>query len=312
MKKKILITRQLQPVAEELLASRFDVVVNPQEKTLPREGLIEAVQTYDAILCMLDDRFDKEVLGCATRLKVLSNFAIGLDNIDLATAQSKGIAVCNLPDVVTESTADLTFALFLSLLRKIPEGQQYVKEGRWQGWEPNLLLGEELRGKTFGIIGFGRIGKAVARRAIGFGLNVLFSARRHMDVAEDLKEHVRQVSFSTLLQEIDYLSLHVPLTLETHHLITLDVMRQMQKRPVLINVARGAIVNTDDLVIALQEGIVRGAALDVTSPEPIAASHPLCRFNNCLIIPHLGSATVECRTLMAKRAAENIIANLKT
>jgi glyoxylate reductase len=255
----------------------------------------------------IPDVLNKDLLSQAKYLKVISNFAIGLDNIDVVFARSKGIAVYNLPDIVTNSTADLTFAILLALIRKIPQAQEFVKEGRWKGWEPALFLGEELSGKTFGIIGYGRIGKAVAKRALGFGLNIVVYNRSQIVPEEPILGSLKQVSWDEFLSLSDYISIHVPLTEETKSLINMQILLKMKKKPILINMARGAIIETDDLVVALEKGLLRGAALDVTYPEPLSNCHPLCMLENCLITPHIGSATVECRERMAKQAAMHII-----
>ena len=183
----------------------------------------------------------------------------------------------------------MTFALLLSLIRKVAEAEEYVKKGFWRAWEPNLFLGEELQGKYFGIIGFGRIGKAVAERALGFGLKVLGCARSKFEM-----DKVRQVPLEELFEKSHFISLHVPLTPETKSMINSDTIKKMKQKPVIINMARGPVIAADDLVKALKEGTIRGAALDVTDPEPILPSHPLCHLRNCLIVPHIGSATVEC------------------
>lgn len=305
--KRVFITRPLHPIAKETLRPFFHVEEHSVDEVLPRDKLKEAVKEYDAILTTIPDIVDKEILLEAKNLKLVSNFAIGLDNIDVKFAESKGIKVYNLPDVVTNSTADLTFALLLALIRKIPEAAAYVKEDRWKMFVPSLFLGEELAGKTFGIFGFGRIGKAVAQRARGFGLKVIVYHRRELS-SEEL-QGARQVGLEELFRQVDYLSLHVPLTNETRNSIRIDEMCKMLKHPILINMARGPIVNTQDLVIALEKGILRGAALDVTDPEPLSGKHPLCARENCLIIPHLGTATIECRYQMAKQAASNILSH---
>ncbi len=291
---KIFITRKLPGNPRQFLEDRFHVEENGEDATLSREKLLEIVPQFDGILSTIPDRLDAEVLDRAKNLKVISNWAAGLDNIDLAAAEKKGIRVYNLPDTVTESTADLTMALFLSLVRRIPEGKEYVLSGQWRGFEPSLLLGEELKGKFFGIIGFGRIGQAVAKRAAAFGMQIIAYHPKG------------QISLEELYEASDYISLHVPLKPETKGMINWAAMQKMKKRPIIINMARGSIVNTDDLTRALQEGILRGAALDVTDPEPLPASHPLCHMPRCLIVPHIGSATIECRTLMSKIAAQNI------
>jgi glyoxylate reductase len=298
---KIYITRKM-PAAEELLRSHFDVTVNPEDRILTRDELQKVVRDFEGVLTTLADRVDKEVLEQAEQLKVISNCAAGLDNVDLQVAKGRKIAVFNVPDATTESTADMTFALLLSLIRRVTEAEEFVKKGLWRAWEPNLFLGEELRGKYFGIIGFGKIGKAVAERALGFGLKVLGYARSKFEM-----DRVSQVSLEELYEKSHFISLHVPLTPETKGLINRNTINKMKQKPVIVNMARGPVIVTEDLVKALKEGSVRGAALDVTDPEPILPSHPLCHLRNCLIVPHIGSATHECRTLLARTAAKNLM-----
>ncbi|HAZ15925.1 MAG: hypothetical protein A2Y28_02955 [Chlamydiae bacterium GWC2_50_10] len=304
---KIFITRRLPPVAKTLLSAHFQVEESQKEGSLDPHELLEAVQKYDALLCTLADVFTRDLLDKTSRLSALSNYAIGLDNIDLEAAKKRGVAVYNLPDVVTHSTADLTFALILSFIRKVPEARVFVQEGKWEGWSPDLFLGEELFGKCFGIMGFGKTGRAVAKRALGFGLKVKIYHYRPLDFTEEEKRVYTQVSFDELLEEADYLSLHLPLKEGTRFLIDRRAFERMKRRPLLINMARGAVVHTDDLVLALKKKEVRGALLDVVYPEPISHRHPLTQFENCVIVPHIGSATVECRHRMAKVAAENLI-----
>lgn len=298
---KVFITRQLMPVAKEILSHHFLVDEYPLDQPLSPEELKRVLTTYDGIISTIPDKIDRPLLEIA-KLKAISNCAAGLDNIDLVAAKERGVEVANVPLATTESTADLTFAILLSLIRRVCEARQYVRDGRWRGWEPALLLGEELQGKTFGIIGYGKIGKAVANRALGFGLKVLVFSRSPIT-----DERVTQVDFDQLCQASDYISIHAPLNGQTQGLINSASIKMMVKRPIVINMARGPIIHTDDLVKALVEGTLRGAALDVTDPEPIAAAHPLCHLDQCLILPHIGSATVECRTVMAKVAAENLV-----
>jgi len=306
--KKILITRIVQPIAKELLSQHFEVVENTRDHVLQKNELILAMQNYDAILSTIPDMFNADVLSHATRTKVISNLAIGLDNIDLAAAKEKGIQIYNLVDVVTQSTADLTFAIFLSLIRHIPEAQRYVQENRWKQWEPGLFLGEELYGKTFAIFGFGQCGKAVAKRALAFGLKVIVFARRHPPIDhEEFRGEIRYAGLDEIHEKADYVSIHLPLTPETRGMFDLHFMRKFQKKPVLINMGRGPIVKTDDLYSVLKENTIRAAALDVIDPEPFSGEHSLCSLKNCLLVPHIGSATIECRTMMARKAAENII-----
>lgn len=301
---KIYLARQLMPIAKELLSSHFEVEENPHDRVLSREELKRVVREFDGILSTIPDRLDKEILEQARDLKVISNCAAGLDNVDLVAAKEKKIAVFNVPDVTTQSTADMTFAILLSLIRKVGEAEEYVKKGLWKGWEPALLLGEELFDKYFGILGYGKIGKAVAERALGFGMKVLVVARSKLEFSDP---RIKQVTLEELYDKAHFLSIHVPLTPETGGMIDMTAMKKMRQKPVIINMARGAVIRTDDLVQALKEGIVRGAALDVTDPEPLLPTHPLCHLKHCLIVPHIGSATVECRTLMARRAAENLM-----
>lgn len=289
------------PIAKELLSRHFSVDENPQDEPLSRDELKRVLKEYDGILSTIPDRLDRDILSGAN-LRVISNCAAGLDNVDLVAAKEKNITVFNVPDATTESTADLTFAILLSLIRKVGEAKAYVREGRWRGWEPALLLGEELSGKNFGIIGYGKIGKAVANRALAFGLKVLVYTRSPIT-----DSRVRQVGLDELYTESDYISIHAPLTPQTLGMIDKKALQKMKRHPILINMARGSMIKTDDLVKALMEGAIRGAALDVTDPEPLAGSHPLCHLENCLVLPHIGSATVECRTNMSRIAAQNII-----
>ena len=305
MMKKIYITRDIPSVAKEMLQKKFEVTVN-KNTSLSKEELIKIVEEYDGMLSTTADKLSEEVLSHAKNLKVIANYAIGLDNIDLRYAKSKKIAVFNLPDIVTNSSADLTFALLLSFVRRICPSSHFVKEGKWKFWKPDLFLGEELIGKNFAIIGMGRIGQAVARRAQGFGMNVIYYNRTKKELPKDLTDCV-EVSLEEIYKIADYISLHVALTSETKHLINESAFKKMKKKPLLINMARGDIINSDDLVRALNEGLIRGAALDVTSPEPLSGDHPLCKIDNCLITPHIGTSTIECRYAMAKKAAEIIL-----
>lgn len=305
---KIYITRKLPQIAKELLSNHFLVEENLLERPLSQEELSQALKTNDGVLTTFIDRITHEMIKAAPNLKALSNYAIGLDNIDTEAARVHGVAVYNLPDIVTNSTADLTFAILLSLIRKIPQAKEYVQKGNWSYWTPDLFLGEELFGKKIGIIGYGRTGKAVIQRALGFGLDVLVYHHSKVDFPSP-SNRIKQVSWAELLSEADYLSFHVPLTTQTRFMCNKSAFDQMKKRPLIINVSRGAVIQPDDLVVALESGQVRGAALDVTFPEPLSHHHPLCQMENCLIVPHIGSATQECRYMMAKKAAENLISH---
>lgn len=307
--KTVFITRRLPSIARELLAKHFDVIANKENKPISRNKLLDAVSKYDAILSTVSDKFTADVIVKKKNLQVISNYAVGLDNINVPFAKQNGIAVYNTPGVVTESTADMTFALLLSLIRKIDEARIFVKENKWSKWSPEIFLGEELYGKTFGIIGFGRIGQAVARRAVGFGLRIIYCNRSRKKLNNRyLANHMRQVDLKTLLNRSDYISIHVPLQNDTRHMINTKTIGEMRKNPIIINMARGEIIETASLISALQNGTIRGACLDVTDPEPLEGTHPLVDMKNCVVVvPHIGSATVECRYVMARRAAENII-----
>lgn len=305
--KRVFITRRLPAIAKSILLDHFAVDENPNNEAIPAERLPQLVADYDAILSTVADRFDEGVLRRKVRLQALSNFAVGLDNIDRGAAAEMGIAVYNTPGVVTESTADLTFALLLSLVRRIEPAREFVRQGRWQGWDPERFLGEELRGKVLGILGFGQIGQAVARRAIGFGLRVIHHRAARPPVDDLLRAHVTEVGLDDLLAESDYLALHVPLTPETKGLINAAAFAKMRRRPVVLNMARGDVIVTDALVNALRSGAIRGCGLDVVTAEGLSREHPLASAENVIVVPHIGTATVECRSSMARMAALNIV-----
>lgn len=308
---RIYITRKIPGDAKKILRRFFEVDEFEKNEQISKQQLKKAVSEYDAILSMLSDPIDKDVLEHAEKLKVISNYAVGINNIDVDFAGSRGIAVYNTPDEVTKSTADFTFAVLLGLIRKVSQSQRFVKENKWKAYDPWLFLGEELEGKTFGIIGFGRIGKAVAKRALGFDLNVIYYDRSDFLNDPEIEGTVEYADFDFLLESSDYISLHIPLTEQTKGIININTIKKMKKKPVLINMARGAVVVTDDLVYALQNGLLRGAAVDVTDPEPIDGDHPLCNMENCIVVPHIGTSTIECRNKMAKKAADNIINHFK-
>jgi len=305
--KNVFLTRRLPSVAKEILLEKFEVHESNINEPYLSEKLPEIVADYDAILSTVSEKFDKNILKQKKRLKVISNYAVGLDNIDVKYARSVGISVYNTPDVVTNSTADLTFSILLSLIRKISLAQNYIKQDRWKGWDPELFLGEELSRKVFGVLGFGKIGQAVACRAVGFGLDIVYYDIIEKEIDSFLSPYVKPVNFSELLETSDYLSIHLPLTDEVKGIINKSSINKMKKKPVVLNIARGDIIITDDLVEALKSGKIRGAGLDVTSPEPLPGNHALCHFNNCIVVPHIGTATKECRYSMARLAAQNII-----
>jgi glyoxylate reductase len=302
-------------IPEEGLAPLREVcqlVVWEDELPPPREALLAAVAGCQGVITLLTDRVDAEFLDRAgPSLRVVSNYAVGFDNIDVAECTRRGIPVGNTPGVLTETTADLAFGLLVAAARRIVEGADYVRAGRWRTWGPLLLLGVDVHGATLGIIGFGRIGQAVARRAQGFGMTVLYHDVARVDPAVEARLGAQFVSLDELLARSDFVSLHVNLTPETTHLINRRRFRQMKPTAILVNTSRGPVVETEALVEALRGGVIGGAALDVTDPEPLPADHPLLRFPNCLVVPHIASASRATRGKMAQMAAANLLAGLR-
>jgi glyoxylate reductase len=305
----VLVTRQVPAAALDLLRQHARVRVWDSDETMPRAELLSQVADVDGLLCLLTDRVDAELLAAAPRLRVVANMAVGYDNLDLGALAQREIVATNTPGVLTETTADLAFALLLAVARRLPEAERYVHAGRWSTWGPLLFLGQDVYGATLGIAGIGRIGAAVARRAAGFGMTVLYTARTPRPDAEGTLG-ARHVPFGELLAASDFISIHLPLTPHTHHLFDASALRRMRPTAYLINTARGPIVDQSALYQALQEGWIAGAGLDVTDPEPMRADDPLLALPNCLVLPHIGSASVATRTRMATLAAENVVAVL--
>lgn len=277
-----------------------------------RPELLSAIVGCAGVLTLLTDRVDPEFLDRAgPGLLVVSNLAVGYDNIDVAACSARGVAVGNTPGVLTEATADFAFALILAAARRIPEASRFVLAGQWQAWDPLLLLGSDVGGATIGIVGFGRIGQAVARRARGFGMEILYASRTPADDALEAELGARQVPLAELLSRSDFVSLHVSLSPATHHLIDAAALARMKPTAILINTARGAVVDSAALHAALRDRRIAGAALDVTDPEPLPLDDPLMGLDNCLIVPHVASATTATRNRMAAMAAANLIAGLR-
>lgn len=307
---KIVVTRQIPEAGLSLLRDMGTVTVWEDELPPSAEQLDALLGNADGALTLLTDRIDGGVLDRHPNLKVVSNFAVGYDNIDASAATERGVLVCNTPDVLTAATADHTWALLMSAARRIPESLEYVREGKWRTWGPLLLLGQEISGATLGIIGLGRIGKEVARRASGFGMRVL-AHDEYQDTDFAAKNNIEFTNLETVLREADFVTLHVALTPETRHLIGAAEFAQMKPTAILINASRGPVVDTDALVTALNRGEILAAALDVTDPEPLSADHPLVNMDNCIVVPHTASATVQTRDAMATLAARNLVAGLQ-
>lgn len=306
---RVLVTRELFPRVLDPLAGE-EVEVWKGEGPMPRAELLSRLGGVEGLLTMLTDRIDTEVVDAAPRLRVISQMAVGTDNVDLAACTARGIPVGHTPGVLTETTADTAWALLAAAVRRLPEGRDLVRKGRWGPWDPGLLLGGDLWDTTLGIVGLGRIGAAIARRAVGFGMRVLYTGPRRKPHLE-ARLRVAYRDLPALLAQSDHVVLAAPLTPETHHLIDEAALRKMRPDATLVNVARGPLVDHDALWRALTAGWIGRAALDVTDPEPIPADHPLVGLPNCLIVPHLGSASVRTRRAMADLAVENLRRGLR-
>jgi glyoxylate reductase len=292
----VFVTRQLPGNALERLAAEHDIDVWTGDMPPPREELLARVADAEGLLSMLVDRVDAELIEAAPKLRAVANYAIGFDNIDLDAANARAIQVGNTPDVLTDATADLAWALMLAVARRLVEAHRDVIDGRWRTWEPQGWVGVDVHGATLAVVGAGRIGRAVAQRAAGFEMDVLM-----VDLGDDLH---------AALERADFVSVHTPLTPETHHLIDADALARMKPTAILVNTARGPIVDQDALAAALNEGRLGGAGLDVTDPEPLPPDHPLLEARNLLVVPHIGSATATARAAMADRAVDNLLAAL--
>lgn len=307
MKPTVFLTRKLPEEGLSVLRQRSHFSVHTEDRVISRPELMQAVQGKDGLLCLLTDRINAEVMDAAgARLRVISNYAVGFNNIDVAAATERGIPVTNTPGVLTEASADLAWALLLAVGRRIVEGDRLAREGRFEGWAPMMLLGGQVYGRTLGIVGMGRIGQAVARRARGFSMRVLYHNRNRLNVDLEVELGCRYASLSELLRESDYVSLHVPLADETRHLIGARELAMMKPTAYLVNTARGPVVDEKALVEALKMGTIAGAGLDVYEDEPRLAEG-LAELENAVLLPHIASATVETRTKMAQIAAANLL-----
>lgn len=311
MKPRILVTQYIPEEGLAALRKEGEVVFCPHPERPPtREELLEAVKGADALLCALTDTIDAEVLEAAPELTVIANLAVGYNNIDVAAATARRVPVTNTPGILTETTADLTWALLLAVARRVVEGDRYMRSGRFQAWQPMLLLGNDVYGKTLGIVGLGRIGAAVARRARGFDMRVLYHNRRRAGAALEEELGARCVPLDRLLRSSDFVTLHAPYTPETHHLFGPRELALMKPTAYLVNAARGPLVDEAALVAALREGRLAGAALDVYEREP-ELTPGLAELENVVLAPHIGSASRETRARMAVMAAQNVLAALR-
>jgi glyoxylate reductase len=306
---KVFVTRIIRNKGLDLVKENCQADIWPEELPPDRAALLERVRGVDGLLCLLTDCIDAEVMDAAgPGLKVISNHAVGFDNIDVAAATERGIPVGNTPGILTDATADMAFALMMAAGRRVVEAEKFLRGGRWKTWGPSLLLGVDFAGATLGIIGFGRIGQAVAKRATGFDMRILYYDPGASD--SDLRLPAVSTDLDTLLRESDFVSLHVPLTPETRHLVNADFLSKLKRNAVLVNTSRGGVIDQTALYETLKERRIFAAALDVTDPEPLPLDSPLLELDNCLIVPHIASASVQSRDMMAFLSAKNLIAGL--
>lgn len=309
---RVFVARRIPDAGLRLITESTEADVWPDELPPPRDELLRRVAGVDGLLSLLTDRVDDELLDAAgPQLKVVSNFAVGYDNIDVPACTRRGIPVGNTPGVLTETTADLAFALLMAVARRLPEARDYVREDRWQTWGPMLLLGRDVYSATLGIVGFGRIGREMAKRGRGFGMRVLYYDLHRATREEEAELGATAVEMDELLAESDFVTLHPNLTPETHHLMNAAAFARMKRGAVLVNASRGPVVDHDALYEALRSGQLFGAGLDVTEPEPMRAGHPLLSLPNCLVVPHIASASEATRDKMAEMAARNLLAGLQ-
>jgi len=308
-KPKVFITRIIRDKGLDLVRESCTVDLWTGELPPKREELLEHVNGVDGLLCLLTDRIDAEIMDAAgPGLKVISNHAVGFDNIDVMAATLRRIPVGNTPGILTDATADMAFALMMAAGRRVVEAEKFLRQGKWKTWSPSLLLGVDFAGATIGIIGFGRIGQAVAKRATGFSMRILYYDPNLLIENSDLP--VISTDLDTLLRESDFISLHVPLTPETRHLVNAGFLSKLKSNAVLINTSRGAVVDQVALYQTLKEHRIFAAALDVTDPEPLPLESPLLKLDNCIIVPHIASASIQSRDMMSYISANNLLEGL--
>lgn len=306
----VFLTRVLPLPVMEVLNKEFDLRFDKADLPLTHHQIMEGAQHADGLISMLSDSIDLEVLEAASQLKIVANYAVGYNNIDLSAAKEKSVFVTNTPGVLTETTADLSWALLMAVARRIPEANHWVKSGQWAGWAPTELMGADIHGKTLGLLGMGRIGQAVARRAKGFGMQILYSCRHRLPEKNEEALGASYQSFLALLERSDFLSLHLPLNDDSYHLIDQKALREMKPGAFLINTSRGAIIDEKALCQALIEKDIAGAGLDVFEAEPVV-SPQLLRMENVVTLPHIGSASFETRVKMGFRVINNLLSCFK-
>jgi len=312
MKSRVLVTNRIPAAVLQRLESDLEIDYHTEKDALSRDQLLDRVRDKHGLLCVVTDTIDSRIIKAGSQLRVIAIIAVGYDNIDIATAKKHGIVVTNTPEVLTESVAELTWGLILNVTRRVVEGDRLIQSGVWKGWALDFMLGMELFGKQLGVVGSGRIGRAVAARASVFGMKVVFAARKESNDTTDRSQLTKTLKDSSvmpldrLLATSDVVSLHVPMTSDTHHLIDREALVNMKPSAYLVNTSRGPVVDEDALVVALRDGLIAGAALDVYEREPMVHSG-LLGLSNVILSPHLGSATHETRTAMADLAARNLM-----
>lgn len=306
---KVFVTRKIPEPGIEILRKEFEIEVNPYDRVLPKEEIIKGLKGKDGLLCLLTDSIDADVINSEPKLKMISSYAVGYNNIDIKAATKRGIPVSNTPGVLTDATSDMAWALLFSVARRIVEADKFTRAGKFKGWGPMLMHGQDVTNKTLGVVGAGRIGTAFALKSKGFNMNVLYVDEKKNETLEK-EVNAKKVTFDELIKKSDFISLHVPLITSTHHLIGEKELEMMKKNAVLINTSRGPVVDEQALVFALKEKQIFGAGLDVYEHEPEIAKE-LKKLDNAIIQPHSASATIETRTKMAVMAAENMVAGLK-
>jgi glyoxylate reductase len=307
-KPKIFVTRELPERGLKIVREHFDTEVWPEYAPPPKKVIIEKARNVDALASLLSDKIDAEVFDAAPKLKIVTQLAVGFDNIDIPEATKRGIYVTNTPEVLTDTTADFAWTLLMAVARRVVEADKYVRTGQWKvGWHPAMLAGRDVYGATIGVVGAGRIGYAVAKRAKGFDMKILFyDVIPRPEMEKDLG--AKKVDLDTLLKESDFVSIHVPLMKETHHLINAEKLKLMKKTAYLINNSRGPVIDEKALYEALKNGQIAGAGLDVFEQEPAPVDNPLLKFDNVVVAPHISSASLETRSQMAEMVAENLVA----
>ena len=306
--KKVLLTRKLHDFALMDLKKYYDIEIHQGKIPMPKKTLLKKIRNKDGLICFPYDNIDKDVLSAAKKLKTISTYSVGYDHIDVKYAKKQGISIGYTPEVLTDATADLTFALILDLLRRVTEGDKIIRKGRWTHlYGAYDYVGTDISGKILGILGFGRIGAAVAKRAKAFGMNIIYHNRHRLSKNTEKSLGVKYVTFDQLFKKSDIVSIHVPYTKETHELVDMKLFKKMKKSSFIINTARGKIIKENDLVYALKKKIIAGAALDVFRNEPIGLNNPLTKMQNVVLSPHIGSSTAETR----KKMAEITVINLK-